>query len=272
MSPRCPIFSTSWVSITCTTYPLPSDHVRQERHLAGALDRGRGLPLMLRAERGDPPGPDLAAVRGEPPQHAVVLVVHVSYVLLAEHARLVLRRACPAGKTAPSPTHSKPPVLLPVSARGLGGLREWPVGVRRRELHDHVPEHVVGDAQDALELHQGTLAGGKLHHHVVAGRPVVYLVGQLPPAPVVGVPRLAAGALDDRAERRDRVLGLLLVELGDDYEHGFVNVQVRLLWSLAASSSQRSCLGEAGAHEIAAIVYQRDKVVTNPVVSRNQRP
>src|SRR5918997_6524266 len=110
MSPRCAIFSTSWVSITCTTYPLPSDHVRQERHLAGALDRDRGLPLVLRTQSGDPPSPDLAAVRDEPPQHVVVFVVHVSDALFAEHTRLVLGRARPAIKTAPSPTHSNPPV------------------------------------------------------------------------------------------------------------------------------------------------------------------
>jgi hypothetical protein len=94
-----------------------------------------------------------------------------------------------------------------------------------------VPQHVVGDAQDALELHEGALAGGELHDHVVAVRAVVYLVGQLPPAPVIHVPRLAAGALDDRAKTRDRVLDLLFVELGDDYEHDFVDVQVCLLWS-----------------------------------------
>ena len=41
---------------------LPPHHVRQERHLAGALDRGRGLPLVLRAQSGDPSRPDLAPV------------------------------------------------------------------------------------------------------------------------------------------------------------------------------------------------------------------
>jgi hypothetical protein len=48
---------------------------------------------------------------------------------------------------------------------------------------------------------------------------------------MVDFPWLAACALDDRAEARDRVLDLLLVELGDYYEHGFVNVQVCLLRS-----------------------------------------
>src|SRR5918995_5409396 len=107
MSPRCPIFSTSWVNMTCTR-SLPPHHVRQKRHLAGALDRDRGLALVLRAEAGDPSGTDLATVRGEPSQHVVVLVVNVGNVLLAEHARLALARA-PLCTRAPSPTHSKPP-------------------------------------------------------------------------------------------------------------------------------------------------------------------
>ena len=46
------------------------------------------------------------------------------------------------------------------------------------------------------------------------------------------VPRgLAARALDDRAKTPDGVLDLLLVELGDHYEHGFVSVDVCLLRS-----------------------------------------
>ena len=51
-----------------------------------------------------------------------------------------------------------------------------------------MPQHVVGDAQDALELRQGTLAGGELHDHVVTVRPVINLVCQLPAAPVVDFP------------------------------------------------------------------------------------
>src|SRR4028119_2144808 len=105
MSPRCPIFSTSWVSITCTALPphhvgqppppprapapsaprplfptswvsipstaLPPYHVGQQRHLAGALD-GRGrLALVLRAEAGDPGGPGLATVGDEPVERCV---------------------------------------------------------------------------------------------------------------------------------------------------------------------------------------------------------
>src|SRR5919199_1801767 len=146
MSPRCPIFSTSSFSMTCMRL-LPPDHVRQKRHLASAFDRGCGLALVLRAETGDPTSADLAAVRDEPPEHVVVLVVHVGYVLLAEDARLVLARA-PLCTRTPSPTHRKtsPSVWL---ARGLG--RQRPVGVRRREPDDHVPQHVVRDAQNSLQ-------------------------------------------------------------------------------------------------------------------------
>src|SRR5215207_1813 len=92
--------------------PLPAYHVGQQRHLAGALDCGRRLALVLRAEAGHPASTDLAAVRGEPPQHVVVLVVDVVDVLLAEHARLALGRARPSGRSAPSPTHSDNLLIL----------------------------------------------------------------------------------------------------------------------------------------------------------------
>src|SRR3712207_6074622 len=110
MSPRCPIFSISWVNMTCMR-SLPPDNVGQKRHLAGALDRGRCLALVLRAESGDPASTDLAAVRGEPPQHVVVLVVHVGHVLLAEYAGLALART-PLRARAPSPTHQETSLLL----------------------------------------------------------------------------------------------------------------------------------------------------------------
>src|SRR5918911_2355942 len=156
MSPRCPIFSTSSFNITCTG-SLPSDHVRQQRHLAGAFDRGRGLALVLRAETGDPASADLAAVRGEPPQHVVVLVVNVGYVLLAEDARLALARA-PLCALTPSPTHQETSLAGLRLARGLGRQRR--VGIPRRELHDYVPQDVVRDAQNALQFPEGTLTGG----------------------------------------------------------------------------------------------------------------
>src|SRR5215470_7396070 len=67
--------------------------VRQQRHLAGVLDRRGDVALMLGAVAGDPPGPDLAAVGDELPQQARVLVVHPDDLLLAEQADLLLRLA-----------------------------------------------------------------------------------------------------------------------------------------------------------------------------------
>src|ERR671916_3273590 len=162
MSPRCPIFSTSWVSITCTA--LPPDHVGQQGHLAGALDRGGRLALVLRAKARDPTGPDLAPVGDEPPQHVVVLVIDVGDVFFAEDARLALRRPAPAGRPSPSPTHSLPPERL-VLGRDLFRLlgRQRLVRVARRELHYRVAQHVVPEAQDALELDEGALARREIH-------------------------------------------------------------------------------------------------------------
>src|SRR3712207_2891974 len=165
MSPRCPIFSTSWVSITCTA--LPPDHVGQQRHLAGALDGRGGLALVLRAEARNPSRADLAAVRDEPAQHVIVLVVDVGDVLLAEDARLALYRTAPAGRSSPFPTHSLPPEISAALGRDLFRLhrlrRQRLVRVARRELHYRVTQHVVRDAQDALELDEGPLARGELH-------------------------------------------------------------------------------------------------------------
>src|SRR5215213_7820501 len=87
----------------------PPHHVGQQRHLTGAFDRRGGLPLVLRTQARNPAGSDPATVGYEPPQQVVVLVVDVSDVLLAEHARLALRRSPSSGRPVPSPTHSLPP-------------------------------------------------------------------------------------------------------------------------------------------------------------------
>src|ERR687897_261021 len=120
MSPRWPIFSTSLFSMTCKA--LPPHHVGQQCHLPGALYRRGRLPRVRGAQARAPGGPPLAAVGDEPPQQVVILVVDVGDVLLAENARLALRRAPPAGRPVPSPTHSLPPDL---SSRDFGGLGEW---------------------------------------------------------------------------------------------------------------------------------------------------
>src|SRR5215475_9567935 len=64
--------------------------VRQQRHLAGVLDRRGDVALVLRAVAGDPPRTDLAAVRDELPQQPGVLVVDPGHLLLAEKAHLLL--------------------------------------------------------------------------------------------------------------------------------------------------------------------------------------
>jgi hypothetical protein len=63
-------------------------HVRQERHLAGALDRDGDLALVAAARAADPPGADLPLLGDVPPQLADVLVVDLLDLALAEEARL----------------------------------------------------------------------------------------------------------------------------------------------------------------------------------------
>src|SRR5215212_5362418 len=113
-----------------------------------------------------------------------------------------------------------------------------------------MPEHVVGDAQDALQLNEGALACGELHHHVKTVRAVVDLVGQLATAPVVRLPGLAARALDDSTKTPHGVLDLLLVELGDHDKHGFVSVDGCLLRSSVGFFRKE----ETGAYGITEIV------------------
>src|SRR5260221_13857399 len=64
--------------------------VGQQRHLAGVLDRGSDVALVLAAVAGHPTSADLAAVGDELAQQAGVLVVHVVDLLFAEDADLLL--------------------------------------------------------------------------------------------------------------------------------------------------------------------------------------
>src|SRR5215218_7037582 len=95
MSPRWPIFSTSLLSMTCKL--LPPHHVGQQRHLPGALYRRCGLALVLRTQTRYPAGPHLSAVRDEPPQQVVVLVVHVGTFSLQKTQGLLLVGRPPRG-------------------------------------------------------------------------------------------------------------------------------------------------------------------------------
>src|SRR3984893_6263575 len=59
---------------------------RQQSNVAGLLDRRRKTPLMGSAYARQPAGHDLAALRHELPEHAVVLVVDVLDLFHAELA------------------------------------------------------------------------------------------------------------------------------------------------------------------------------------------
>src|SRR5918911_2026798 len=75
---------------------LPSarrGRVRQERHLAGVLDRTGDLALLLGAHARHPPSADLAAVGDELAQQRGVLVVDVGDPVLVERVHLLLRLA-----------------------------------------------------------------------------------------------------------------------------------------------------------------------------------
>src|SRR6478735_7927992 len=67
--------------------------VGEQRHLAGVLDRGRDVALVLGAVAADATGTDLAAVGDVLTQQRRVLVVDAGDLLLAEDADLLLRLA-----------------------------------------------------------------------------------------------------------------------------------------------------------------------------------
>src|SRR6478609_4071266 len=98
MSPGSPRPATSVVRMSFIVDVLPrlstgsasGRGVRQQRYLAGVLDRGGNPALVLRAVAGDPTGADLAAVGDEPPQQVGVLVVDGGRRFLAEGAHLLL--------------------------------------------------------------------------------------------------------------------------------------------------------------------------------------
>src|SRR5439155_9198737 len=67
-------------------------HVRQQRHLACALDRDRDLALVPAARAGDPAVADLALLGDVAAQLVDVLVVDLVDLVLAEEAGLPLDR------------------------------------------------------------------------------------------------------------------------------------------------------------------------------------
>jgi hypothetical protein len=75
--------------------------VRQERHLARALDRLRDLNLVSPAGAGDAPAPDLPLLRDVAAELGDVLVVDVRDLVLAEEAVPALDRPGRATRTLP---------------------------------------------------------------------------------------------------------------------------------------------------------------------------
>src|SRR5688572_32022340 len=95
MSPGAPRPLTSWVRMIFISSPRSARRrgVRQQRHLAGVLDRAGNLTLLLGAHPGDPAGTDLAPVGDELPQQGGVFVINVGDALFVERVHLLLRLA-----------------------------------------------------------------------------------------------------------------------------------------------------------------------------------
>ena len=86
--------------------PAAFRHVREQGHLACSLDRDRELTLVPAARSAHPTRPDLPSVGGVPAELIDVLVVDLSYLVLAEEARL-------------------PPEHLRLSAARTSWTRSW---------------------------------------------------------------------------------------------------------------------------------------------------
>src|SRR2546422_1682026 len=104
--------------------------VRQQRQLARPLDRGRELALVPRAHAGQATRQDLAALRQEPAQRAVVLVVEHADPGLAHGARL--RGASHASSSSSS---SSSVAITAAAGAGLAGRSEEHTSELQSRLH-----------------------------------------------------------------------------------------------------------------------------------------
>src|SRR3954469_11778739 len=102
--------------IGVTPFSASRAGVGQQRHLAGVLDRGGDVTLVLGAVARHPASADLAAVGDELAQQRGVLVVDVGEFLLAEQANLLLGLAWCRFRH-----RGAPPRRAPLA-------REWSVG------------------------------------------------------------------------------------------------------------------------------------------------
>src|SRR4051812_11673603 len=82
--------------ISMFAIPLSVRHVRDQRNLAGALERRLQLALMHRARARDAPRQDLPALRHERAQQLHVLVIDVVDLVCAELANLAAAEHRPA--------------------------------------------------------------------------------------------------------------------------------------------------------------------------------
>ena len=81
-------------AVAVTTGGNHGNGVRQESHLAGALNSVRDVVLMLRASASDATGLDLATIGHVLTEELSILVIDVLSVLLAELAVLTTRLTC----------------------------------------------------------------------------------------------------------------------------------------------------------------------------------
>src|SRR5207249_1382032 len=123
-SPRRPTLSMSLRRMTSIQWPSATfGDVRQQGHLACALDCDRDLTLVPSARAGDPAGADLAPLGDVPAQLVDVLVVDLVDLVLTEEAGLPPDRAGLARALAPR---------LPVPVSFSSARRQARTGARRR--------------------------------------------------------------------------------------------------------------------------------------------
>src|SRR5688572_12925019 len=104
-------------------------HIRDQRDLTRAFDRGLQLPLVLRAGARNPPGQNLPALRDERTEQLHVLVVDVVDLVRAELADLA-----PAEQCAPLPLLfvARLLVLVPAAAAAArASLSKWHLTLHR---------------------------------------------------------------------------------------------------------------------------------------------
>jgi hypothetical protein len=104
--------------------PAAFRHIRQQRHLACALDRDRDLSLMPATRTSHPTVSDLASLGQVSPQLVDILVVDFSHLVLAQEARLSRERLRLSGTRARR-TRSALTVFARSRLRGHAPSLQW---------------------------------------------------------------------------------------------------------------------------------------------------